>query len=214
MCGRISLAGTRQRLEERFKVKAPEYKPNYNASPTQLLPVILDESPGAATMCRWGLLPHWAKDEKIGYSMINARAETISEKPTFSRLITSNRCLVIADGFYEWKKDGKIKIPYRIILNNGDFFAMAGLWTSWVHDGKEVKSFTIITTTANSRMSRVHDRMPAILQQTDEKKWLDPGFKNRETLLVPFDHELRIYPVSSLVNSPKNNSVEVIKPIL
>ena len=214
MCGRISLAGTRQRLEERFNVLAPDYQQNYNAAPTQLLPVILDAASDHVTMCRWGLIPQWAKDEKIGYKMINARAETVQQKPAFADSFKSRRCLVIADGFYEWKQEGgKTKIPYRITIEDGDFFAMAGLWSSWVRDGNEFKSFTIITTPANNQMSALHDRMPVILYPEDESTWLTSPSKAQESLLAPYHKPLRMYMVSPLVNSPKNNNPQLIEPV-
>lgn len=213
MCGRISLAGTKEHLEARFKVKAPDYKPNYNAAPTQVLPVILDASPQVVTMCRWGLIPSWAKDENIGYKMINARAETVQEKPAYANLFKKNRCLVIADGFYEWKKERVGKTPYRITLKDGEFFAMAGLWSSWVRDGKEQRSFSIITTKANPQMAKLHDRMPVILQMESERDWLLVDINKASQMLRPFTGNLGMYEVSALVNSPRNNSVEVIREV-
>lgn len=213
MCGRISLAGTKEQFEDRFKVKAPDYKPNYNAAPSQVLPVILDASPQVVTMCRWGLIPSWAKDEKVGYKMINARAETVQEKPAFSSLLKKSRCLVLADGFYEWKKECAGKTPFRITLKNGEFFAMAGLWSTWVKEGKEHRSFTVITTKANPQMVALHDRMPVILPKESEFEWLTVSADKVLGLLQPFKGKLTLYEVSPLVNSPRNNTVEVIKVV-
>lgn len=171
-------------------------------------------------LIRWGLVPHWAKEEAIGYKMINARAETIAEKPSYRKSFERRRCLVLADGFYEWQKvDGlKQKIPMRIMLKNKEPFAFAGLWDVWKKpDGGELRSFTIITTEPNDFMKAIHNRMPVILRQKDEEMWLDPDLKDTSKLLpllVPFaSKEMDAYEVSTIVNSPQNDDPQCIAPV-
>jgi len=165
---------------------------------------------------KWGLVPPWAKDVTIGNKMINARAETISEKPSFRNAFKKKRCIVIADSFYEWKRhEDKTKTPMRIKLKTDELFAMAGIWEGWKSpDGKTLYTCSVITTGPNELMKDIHDRMPVILKRDNEKTWLDPAIADTtrlEPLLVPFDeNEMETYEVSSLVNSPKNNSIELI----
>lgn len=170
-------------------------------------------------MMRWGLVPFWAKEASIGYKMINAKSETLTEKPSFRKPFKEKRCLVLADGFYEWgKTDKKNKVPYRLVLKNRQPFAFAGLWDIWkTPEGDKLLSFTIITTSANELMESIHDRMPVILHEKDEAKWLDPEFKDTEklsSLLQPYPSELmEAYKVSTIVNSPKNDTLACIEPV-
>jgi len=203
----------------RYRVELDEdkYKPIFNVSPTLLLPVITNTNPRKLLFFRWGLIPLWAKDEKIGMSMINARAETLSEKHAYKNLLKNKRCLVLADGFFEWqKKDGK-KIPYCIRMKNDDLFAFAGIWDQWKNpDGETIFSFSIITTNANEIVAPIHDRMPVILDQKTESLWLFSNLAQEEALsmLKPFSSEkMKVFQVSDLVNSSRNNFEEILTPI-
>jgi putative SOS response-associated peptidase YedK len=170
-------------------------------------------------MMRWGLVPFWAKEISIGYKMINAKAETVHEKPSYRKPFKERRCLVLADGFYEWKRpDKKTKIPFLFVLKTRGPFAFAGLWDLWKNpNGEELLTFTIITTSANELMAPIHDRMPVILPQKVESRWLDPEFKDTDklkTLLQPYPSDkMEAYEVSSIVNSPKNDTPSCIEPI-
>ncbi|MBI4063449.1 MAG: SOS response-associated peptidase [Elusimicrobia bacterium] len=203
-----------------FEDKEIDFKPRYNIAPGQEAPIVIWEEIRLCRLIRWGLVPHWAKEEAIGYKMINARAETIAEKPSYRKSFERRRCLVLADGFYEWQKvDGlKQKIPMRIMLKNKEPFAFAGLWDVWKKpDGGELRSFTIITTEPNDFMKAIHNRMPVILRQKDEEMWLDPDLKDTSKLLpllVPFaSKEMDAYEVSTIVNSPQNDDPQCIAPV-
>lgn len=166
-------------------------------------------------LMHWGLVPSWAKDPSIGNRMINARAETVHQKPSFKKLLGRRRCLVLADGFYEWRKVQGGKIPMRLVLKGREPFSFAGLWDSWQRpDGGEHQSFTIITTISNDLLKPIHDRMPVILQPEGEEKWLAPDVKDMAALvsfLKPFPSNLmEAYEVSRLVNSPMNDRPECI----
>lgn len=218
MCGRFSIAAPAGPIENRFDVEIGfNYTPRFNCAPTQNIPVISNREPGVLSLYRWGLIPVWAKDKKIGNSLINARAETITEKPAFKNSFRRKRCLVPADGFYEWKRTAaKQKTPYRITMKDEGLFSMAGIWDSWKdEEGEIIHSFSIITTTPNGLMQGIHDRMPVILERKDEKTWLqekDPDVLIK--LLKPFPPELmKAYPVSTLVNSPANDIPEVMAPV-
>ncbi|TCJ03113.1 SOS response-associated peptidase [Cytobacillus praedii] len=224
MCGRFTLTATFTEIIQRFEIASAIeeelYNPNYNVAPSQsVLSVINDGSKNRLGFLRWGLIPPWAKDMKIGNKMINARAETIAEKPSFRSAFKKKRCLIIADSFYEWKRhDDRTKTPMRIKLRSGDLFAMAGLWDRWISPhGESIYSCSVITTTPNDLVIGIHDRMPAILKPNDEKIWLDPAIsdiKQLNSLLNPFNQDLmETYEVSSLVNSPKNNSIDLIREI-
>jgi len=220
MCGRFSFIITsRQKIKDEFNIKSTpkELVTRYNAAPSQNLPVITNTEPGKIVFFRWGLIPSWAKDTKIGYKMINARAETVTEKPSFRTAFKKRRCLVLADGFYEWKKNKDGNIPYRITLKDDSPFAFAGLWETW-HDpeGKELNSFTIITTDANTMLKKLHNRMPVILLPEQKEEWLDTDRPIDKTLklLTPFPGKnMKAYPVSTLVNSPKNDLPEIVNPV-
>ncbi len=191
--------------------------PRYNIAPGQEAPVVVHDGGKSLEMMKWGLVPSWAKDPSIGNRMINARAETLAEKPSFKRLIGKKRCLVLADGFYEWRKEGKGKVPMRITLRGGEPFSFAGLWDSWKKpDGGELRSFTIITTQANDLLRPIHDRMPVILDQEGDEKWLDAEYKEVHkllALLAPYPADrMEAYDVSPLVNSPRNDLPQCVEP--
>lgn len=216
MCGRYSFAVEDALIKERFgvSVRSAVWKARYNCAPAQDLAVISTEDPQAVSFYRWGLIPSWAKDPAIGNRMINARAESITEKPSFRSAFRSRRCLVLGDGFYEWKKEGKDKIPYRITLADGSPFAMAGIWDKWLSpDGEILHSFSILTTTPNELIKEIHDRMPVILQRQHEKTWLagasDAGLLG---LLGPYPaEEMKAFPVSKLVNNPKMDTPKILE---
>lgn len=219
MCGRFSLTDEIYRLQDQFQFEFNgEYEPRYNIAPGQLiLAVGSNGQRRKGNMLKWGLIPYWAKDEKIGYKMINARAESIDEKPSFKHAFKKRRCLILADGFYEWKKTDSVKQPFRFIMKDQKPFAFAGLWETWKKDGKPVHSCTIITTTSNEIIKDVHDRMPVILPENLYDLWLDPEYENTQhlkTLLTPYPAEkMDKYPVSTLVNSAKNETPECILPL-
>ncbi|KJR45613.1 hypothetical protein UF75_4007 [Desulfosporosinus sp. I2] len=196
-----------------------EFGPRYNIAPSQQVPVVICKNGNnRLLMFQWGLIPYWAKDESIGNKLINARAETLEEKPCFRKSFEQKRCLVLADGFYEWKKEGRIKKPYRITLQDGRPFAFAGLWDSWLSPtGQTINSCVIITTTPNKLMEPIHNRMPVILPQDMEPLWLDAGtIPSRvvKGLLTPFPEEGMVaYEVSPLVNSPRNDGPECMVPV-
>lgn len=225
LCGRFTLFAEYADIIDRFAIEQgitmDEYEFSYNIAPSQsVLSVINDGMKNRMGFLRWGLIPPWAKDEKIGYKMINARAETLAEKNSFRTAYKSKRCLVIADSFYEWKRlPDKSKTPMRIKLKSSDLFAMAGLWEHWESPkGQSIYSCTVITTKPNELVEDIHDRMPVILKPEDEKIWLDPTIKNTEVLgglLKPLPQEyMEAYEVSSLVNSPRNNSPNLIQEIV
>ena len=219
MCGRYSLATDEGALVERFSFRGLDlpFRPRFNIAPTQgVLTVINDGSENTGQFMKWGLIPFWAKDPKIGNRMINARAESVVEKPSFRQAFQKRRCLVIADGFYEWKKVPGGKIPMRIVLKSGEPIGFAGLWETWKSpEGDPVQSCTIITTTSNALMEPIHNRMPVILAQEAEKVWLDVSVPSNTSelreLLVPYSAaEMEAYEVSTLVNSSKNDVAEVL----
>jgi putative SOS response-associated peptidase YedK len=221
MCGRYTITITEDELIARYMIEEPTnryHTPRFNVSPSQYVPVILNEE-GILKLdsFKWGLIPFWATDTKIGYKMINARADTVAEKPSFRNAFKQRRCLIPADGFYEWKVIGKEKQPYRILLKDQLIFSMAGLWESWTSpEGEEVKSCTIITTDPNELMLDIHDRMPMILSVADERKWLDKDktVEELKAMLQPFPFEsMKAYPVSKDVGNVKNQDSELIKDV-
>jgi putative SOS response-associated peptidase YedK len=212
MCGRFTL---RQVPYEWVKQLAlPIFSPRYNIAPTQqVLAIRQRDGVREAVELRWGLVPSWADDPKIGNRLINARAETVATKPAFRKAYERRRCLILADGFYEWKKQGKAKQPYFIHRPDDQPFAFAGLWEWWKGNGLEIASCTIITTAANAMMRPLHDRMPVILDEQDHARWLD-ATQEADDLLRPAPEELlEAYPVSTKVNSPANEGAELIQPI-
>lgn len=221
MCGRYSLFSKQDVVTERFQLansEQLEWVERYNIAPSQqVLAIIGDEKGNRAGFLKWGLVPSWATDPKIGYKMINARMETVDHKPSFKRLLTRRRCLIPADGFYEWKRDGDKKQPYRFQLKTKQPFAFAGLWDRWEEGDKVIHSCTIITTEANTLVRDVHSRMPVILRNEAEKIWLDRTIEDSvklKQLLLPYGAEdMESYPVSTLVNSPKNDQKEIIQSL-
>lgn len=218
MCGRYTLAKKAEDVKKRFKVEVPShYKARYNAAPTQLLPVITADSPEGLSWFYWGLIPSWSKNKSISQKLINARAETVEEKASFRTALKQRRCLIPADGFYEWKPVSKKgKVPYRITLLNEELFAFAGLWEEYEDDeGDTVHTFTIITTEANSTLQGIHDRMPVILSRDAESLWLNPKATTEElrTVLQPYNRDAtRFYTVSARVNTAATDEPSLIKP--
>lgn len=216
MCGRYTLMTNIQAIAETFGAEATiEVAPRYNIAPTQNIVAIRKSSSTQLALLRWGLIPAWAKDESIGSRMINARAETIAEKPSFKNLLRSRRCLIVADGFYEWKAEGKEKTPMYITLQDDRPFAFAGLWDLWKSpDGRQVESCTIITTEPNELMVSIHNRMPVILRPGAYEDWLNPQLRDTDTLthwLRPYPAELmKARPVSKLVNNPGNDTAAIL----
>ena len=219
MCGRYTLKTPVEELAEEFGFEASsvELPPNYNVAPTQQVAAVLEEGDERRLeVLRWGLIPSWADDPGIGSRMINARAETAPEKPSFRRAFRERRCLIPADGFYEWQRTNGAKQPYYIRMKEGHPFAFAGLWESWKDDdGPEVRSCTILTTKPNALTAEIHDRMPVILPPGSYDAWLDPEAERDELygLLAPYpEDEMEAYPVSRFVNSPSNNDPRCIEP--
>ncbi len=218
MCGRYAIVLAEDgSLQRRFSLEEllDDPAPRYNVAPTQTLPVVVRHSPNHLAMMRWGLIPSWAKDPSIGNRMINARAESVAEKPAFRRPFRSQRCLVPASGFFEWKREGTGKQPYFVHLTDEPLFAFAGLYDIW-HDpqGQAVHSYTILTTDANDLMAPIHNRMPVILAREDEDDWLDPDISEPERLLPllrPYPaRAMEAYPVSRAVNSPMHDAPDVL----
>ncbi|OLO29019.1 hypothetical protein BTR23_16735 [Alkalihalophilus pseudofirmus] len=223
MCGRFTLTADPSLLRDEFEIAnefETQYTHRYNIAPSQnILSIINDGHVNRAGYLRWGLIPSWAKDSKIGYKLINARAETLAEKASFKHAYKKRRCMVIADSFYEWKKVHKNKVPMRIKLVNHDVFAMAGLWERWhSQEGNIIYSCTIVTTSPNLFMKDIHDRMPVILTKDAQDVWLNPSIEDPtilNTVLHPFPaHEMEAYEVSTEVNSPKNDSPALITPVV
>ena len=217
MCGRYSLTSDLDTLQLRFRFQAGAlaYKPRYNVAPTQeVLTVTRDDSENNAQFMKWGLIPFWAKDTSISARMINARAETVVEKPGYREAFQERRCLILADGFYEWRREGKLRTPMRIVLKNGEPFGFAGLWETWKNpEGELVRSCAIITTVPNALMEPIHNRMPVMLARDTEELWLDTSNKDTaelRELLIPCDpSDMEAYPVSDLVNKYQNDVPEV-----
>lgn len=203
-------------LEERFRAELPPQAagPTYNAAPSQAQLVILNDNPGAIIRAAWGFVPEWADRKPEVKPVINARAESIATKPFFRTAFKAHRCLVLADGFYEWRRTKDGKKPYRIALKTDEPFAFAGLWST-IHDaaGKAHTTFAIITTDANALVAQIHNRMPVMLQEKDEEDWLNPqlSLAEAQAMLVPYPAErLRAYEVSAKVNSPAHNTPECV----
>jgi len=221
MCGRKTLTKDMQSIIEELAIEEWEnpdnYLPNYNIAPTQNSPILIDNGKRIVKPMRWGLIPSWAKDEKFGARMINARIETLTEKPSYRNLVSTNRCIVITDGYYEWKKVGNRKVPYYFKNPNGDLFTMAGLYDTWKHpDGYMIPSYTIITKDAQQDIATIHNRMPIILPQEHLDEWLKTE-RFSVSMVLDFAKNtnpiLENYPVSPLVNSVKNNSPDCILPL-
>ena len=221
MCGRFIQKSERRIIAEEFYVQefVDPLVVSYNVAPGQTAGVILGAKGGNEyARYRWGLVPSWAKDPVIGNRMINARSETIAEKPSYRSAFRKRRCLVPVDGFYEWKKDGKLKVPFFIHQQSGRPFSLAGLWESWNDpDGKRLLTFTIITTDANERLRALHERMPVIIPPGARKLWLDGSAEDMKPLfdlLRPSEEKLLdYYEVTRFVNSPLNNTPECVEPV-
>lgn len=224
MCGRFYLDADIKALVDFFEINQeqfdlPEILPRYNIAPSQQIAACRANSEGQRELAllRWGLIPHWAKEEKIGYKMINARAETVAEKPAYREAFKRRRCLIPATGFYEWKAEDKGKQPYNIHRRDGRLFAFAGLWEHWQgQEGEPVGSCTIIVGPPNDLVAKIHDRMPVVLTPDDFSPWLDAGAaaEGLLPLLIPAPAgEWESYPISKAVNKPANDGPELIERI-
>lgn len=219
MCGRYTLSSPSMKLFERFGIdgEAPELVPNYNVAPTQSVAAILAENGGRRLESfRWGLVPSWAKDLSIGSRMINARSETAHEKPSFRSAFKRRRCLIPADGFYEWKKEEGGKQPFHIRMEDGEPFAFAGLWETWDGGEGEVRTCAILTTEANEMMKPIHHRMPVILPPDLYEAWLGDEAEKEEliAMMEPYpSDDMEAYPVSRFVNKPSNNDPSCVEPV-
>ncbi|KYC42185.1 hypothetical protein WA1_19565 [Scytonema hofmannii PCC 7110] len=221
MCGRFTLSQSATALAESFHVEISDLEAKYNIAPTQMVSAVLYNQTSdrrELQQLQWGLIPSWAKDPRMGAKLINARAETVAEKPAFRSAFKRRRCLIVADGFYEWQQSEGKKQPFYFRLQNGEAFGFASLWEEWRSpEEKTVSSCTILTTRANELLEPVHDRMPVILHQKDYDLWLAPQVQTPEMvqqLLQPYPSEaMAAYPVSTAVNNPKHNSPDCIKPL-
>ena len=221
MCGRFVQKSERKIITEEFYILEflNDVFISYNIAPGQNAGVIINEGKNLYSQFKWGLVPSWSKDMKIGYKMINARAETVTQKPSFRSTFAARRCLVPVDGFYEWKKIGSNKVPYFIHSGTGRPFSLGGLWEAWQDtEGKSLKTFTIITTEANKSLEDIHHRMPVIVPPDKRSLWLDGNVKQKGKLLDILEpyagEEIIFHEVDRFVNSPKNNSPECIKEVL
>jgi putative SOS response-associated peptidase YedK len=219
MCGRFTLKSGPQAIQTQFNLsKIPsDLKPRYNIAPTQPVAVVMNEADERQLKeLRWGLIPFFAKDPSIGSRLINARAETVAEKPAFRNAFKQRRCLIVADGFYEWRQEAKRKIPYYIHMDSDEPFAFAGLWERWTPEGESpLLTCTILTTEANPLMRPIHDRMPVILPRDAREVWLDPDADpdRLHVLLRPYEGEdMEAYTVSTRVNSPRYDGPECVEP--
>jgi putative SOS response-associated peptidase YedK len=225
MCGRFTVTVSNELLEEYLQdafgiqTKAQFNLPRYNVAPGQeVIAIISDGNKNRVGTLHWGFVPPFAKDEKIGFKMINARSETIMEKPSFKPSFITKRCLILADSFYEWKRKEKEKIPYRFLLKDQTLFTMAGIYTTYIRDdGTKHHSCSIITTKANALLHEIHERMPVILTKHDRDAWLNPKTQDLEYLqnvLIPYDAtNMRMYQVSQVVNNAKSDTAECIKEV-
>ena len=217
MCGRFTLIADLWELARRFEFDANglTVKSAYNVAPTQDVLTVVGGDTRQGMLMRWGLIPYWAKDTSLGSRMINARAETVAEKPAFRDALRKRRCLILADGFYEWQRTGAAKRPMRAVMRSGEPFAFAGLWSTWKgRNGDRISSCSIITTVANDLLRPIHDRMPVILPKEQEEFWLDASVEDSSALasvLTPYPAQaMEMYEVSTLVNSTGNDGPEVI----
>ena len=220
MCGRFTQISSSSDIAKAFNLAhVPRLEPRYNIAPTQQVAVILRSDPESERefrWLRWGLIPHWAKEKSIGNKLINARGETVAQKPSFRSALRHSRCLIIASGFYEWQQQENRKQPFYIQQIDRLPFALAGLWSSWQSpDGKTISTCTIITTKANEIMIPIHKRMPVILESNNYDLWLDPTVQQPELLqplFIPSEsNKLEAYPVTTLVNNPRHDSPECLK---
>jgi putative SOS response-associated peptidase YedK len=227
MCGRYGISVTREELKdylsEHYNISVLDENitvPRYNIAPGQsVISLINDGTKFRVGLLKWGFIPSWAKDEKIGYKMINARSETLKEKPAFKKSFYQRRCVIIADGFFEWYRTTSTKTPYYFYLKNNKIFGFAGLYTAFIReDGTKLYTCTIITTKANTLMKDIHERMPVILTEDSSKLWLDPSVKDSDVLekiLVEYDpSEMELHQVSRRVNKTENDDVDLIRRII
>jgi putative SOS response-associated peptidase YedK len=218
MCGRFAQKSPTKKISKQFKVEeVPPLVKRYNVAPTQAVLAVRESEGGReATFFKWGLVPRWAKDAAIGNRLINARSETVTEKPSFREAFARRRCLVPADGFFEWSRRGERKRPFYFHMRDGEPFAIAGLWERWGGDGEPLETCTLLTTGANELLAPYHDRMPVILRPEDYDLWLDVGMKGAEllNLLRPYSHEeMSAYAVSTLVNSPSHDEPRCVESL-
>ena len=221
MCGRKTLTKDIQSIIEEMAIESWDdselYQLNYNIAPTQSSPVMVDNIGRQAKIMKWGLIPNWATDASIGSKLINARAETLLEKPSFQHLVPSQRCIVLSDGYYEWKRSNSRVIPYYIYHPEKKILPMAGLWDVWKNiSGENLFSYTVITTRANSDLKEIHHRMPVILNYKNIDLWIkvhNISVTNVMSLLEPYKTELKFHQISTLVNSTRNNRIDCIKPV-
>jgi len=223
MCGRYTLSAPADEIASLFDlVTMPDIPPRFNVAPTQetaVVRVIAPREPRRLDLLRWGLIPYWADDPAIGNRMINARSESVADKPAFRHSFRRQRCLIATDGFYEWKKSGKLKQPFHIRRKDRRPFAFAGLWERWKDPaGKLLDTFTILTTDANELIQPLHDRMPVILDRKDFDLWLDPAVSDParlQPLLAPAPGDsMETVPVSRTVNSPAYDAADCIEPLV
>ncbi|MEO6201798.1 MAG: SOS response-associated peptidase [Nitrospirales bacterium] len=221
MCGRFTRKESFQQIAEQLGLKfLPQLSPRYNIAPSQLVACVRTNPESQERECvelKWGLVPSWAKDPSIGNKMINARAETVAEKPSFRKALKQQRCLVLADGFYEWKREGKAKQPYYIRFKDHRVFAFAGLWERWEKQDSDLETCALITTEPNALMEPIHNRMPVILSEQSYASWLKPNLNNTvylSGLLEPYKaEEMEAFPISTLVNNPRNDTPLCIQPL-
>lgn len=224
MCGRFSLFTPYDQIIEEFDIQQAfeedDYIESYNIAPTHnIISIINDGTKNRMGYLKWGLISSWAKDNKMASKMINARSETVDTKPSFKKAFQHKRCIIPMDSFFEWKREGNSKTPMRIKMKDDSLFGVAGLWDTWKSPlGEAIHTCTILTTTPNELMIDIHDRMSVILPKMSQSIWLNPNIhdsKQLKTLLVPYSSEnMMAYEVSNKVNSPKNNSEELIKRII
>jgi putative SOS response-associated peptidase YedK len=220
MCGRFVLKSPASLIARGFNIQQPLFnlKQSYNIAPSQNIYIIVNDGVGKLKQCRWGFVPLWSKDRSIGYRMINARAETITTKRSFRSAFRKNRCIIVADGFYEWRKKEKAKSPFFIRLKSGKPFGLAGIFNRWKSpEGEDLCTCSIVTTVANELVQEIHHRMPVIIPKERQQLWLDPSVQDEMKVLpllqpYPFK-DMELYEVSTQVNSPGNNSPENIRPL-
>jgi len=221
MCGRFTRKENMQHLAELLGLSIPPHlAPRYNIAPSQLVACVRtnpETTEREWVELQWGLVPSWAKDASIAHKLINARGETVAEKPSFRKAFTHRRCLLLADGFYEWKREGTTKQPYYIRMKDHRPFAFAGLWERWEKEDSAIESCSLITIGPNAVMEPIHHRMPVILATTQYAEWLDASLHETEqlnTLLKPFPpEEMEAYPVSLMVNNPRNDQPQCVVPL-
>ncbi len=221
MCGRFEIHSTIEIIAKLFAIDSITFdiRPNYNIAPSQNVVVVArDGKKNHLLSCRWGFVPQWSRELKTGFTMINAKAETVADSKTYKPAFENHRCLVVADGFYEWKKQDRTKIPMYIHLRSGNPMGFAGLYNRWTSpEGEEIFTCTVIVTDANKILAPIHERMPVILNREKFGQWLDPAVHGKDTLLPllkPYDPEaLEMYQVTSKVNSYKYNGPENIRPV-